>query len=355
MNRWIGMMAALLVSILGAASPTAAQGTTGQAFPLRVAQQPHRWTLPWYLAREKGWWKALGIDSTMSMFSSGAPEIAAGASGSWDVGGAGNIPAVLGAARYGLLTVGIADEEAAIVTIMASKDKAEQYIRDPSLIKGKTIPVATNTNGHWVASTCLEKKFGLKPDEYRFVNLSPSEINAVLSSGQYDISMVWAPNTYLLASTIGAKIICNGKDVGLPLTSNLLAIPSFADKHPDVVAKFLSIYLRSVAWERAHPQQTKEYLGALYKSVGVNISSEYLTQELRHRPMFTLAEQLKIFQPGPGGTSEVAQWSNQVAEFMTSAQIIKSAPDVKKYVTEKYLLMVENDPKLKAFAESAQD
>jgi ABC-type nitrate/sulfonate/bicarbonate transport system substrate-binding protein len=355
MNRWITMLAVSLVPMFGAASPMVAQDTTGQAFPLRVSQQPHRWTLAWYLAREKGWWKALGIDATMSMFSSGAPQIAAGASSSWDVGGAGDIPAVLGAARYGLLTIGIAAEEPAINTIMASKDKAEQYARDPSLIKGKTIPVATNSTGHWAASACLEKKFGLKPDEYRFVNLSASEINAVLSSGRYDISMVWAPNTYLLASTIGAKVICTGKDVALPITSNLLAMPSFADKHPDVVAKFLAIYLRSVAWERAHPQQTIEYLGALYKSVGVEISSEYLSQELHDRLTFTLAEQLKIFEPDPGGTSEVAQWSDQVAEFMKSVQIIKRAPDVKKYVTEKYLLMVENDPKLKAFAESTKD
>jgi ABC-type nitrate/sulfonate/bicarbonate transport system substrate-binding protein len=355
MNRWIGMLAASLVLVLGATSPIVAQDVTGQAFPLRVSQQPHRWALAWYLAREKGWWKALGVDATMSMFSSGAPQVAAGASGSWDLGGAGDIPAVLGAARYGLLTIGIAAEEPAINTIMASKDKADQYIRDPSLIKGKTIPVATNSTGHWAASTCLEKKFGLSPDEYRFINLSASEINAVLSSGQYDISMVWSPNTYLLASTIGAKVICTGKDVGLPITSNLLAMPSFAGKHPDVVAKFLAIFLRSVAWERAHPQQTIEHLGALYRSVGVNISSEYLSRELHDRVTLTLAEQLKIFQPGPAGTSEVARWSDQVADFMKSVQIIKSAPDVKKYVTEKYLLMVDNDPKLKAFAESSQD
>jgi ABC-type nitrate/sulfonate/bicarbonate transport system substrate-binding protein len=355
MNRWIGAVAASLILMVGAASPIAAQDTTAQAYPLRVAQQPQRWSLAWYLAREKGWWKALGIGATMSMFASGAPEIAAGASGSWDVGGAGDIPAVLGAARYGLLTIGIADEEPAINTIMASKDMAEQYAREPSLIKGKTIPVATNSTGHWAASACLEKKFGLKPDEYRFVNLSAPEINAVLNSGQYDISMVWAPNTYLLASTIGAKVICTGKDVGLPITSNLLVIPSFADKHPDVVAKFLAIYLRSVAWERAHPQQTIEYLDALYKSVGVNLPREYLSQELQNRPTFTLAEQLKMFLPGPGGMSKMAQWSDEVAEFMVSAQIIKKAPDAKKYVTEKYLLIIENDPQLKAFAEDGQD
>lgn len=354
MNRRIGIVAALLIAMLAAASPTADQGTE-QAFPLRVAQQPHRWALAWYLAREKGWWKALGIDATMSMFASGAPEIAAGASGSWDVGGAGDVQAVLGAARYGLLTIGIAVEEAAILTVMASKGKAEQYMRDPTLIKGKTIPVATNSNGHWAASVCLEKKFGLKPDEYRFVNLSPAEINAVMSSGQYDISMVWAPNTYLLSSTIGAKIICTGKEVNLPITSNLIANPSFADKHPDVVAKFLAIYLRSVAWERAHPQQTIEYLAALYKSVGVNIPSEYLPKELHDRRTFTLAEQLKMFEPGPDGTSKMEQWSNQVAEFMKSVQSIRRAPDAKKYVTGKYLRMIENDPQLKAFAESSQD
>ena len=41
----------------------------------------------------------------------------------------GNI-AVLGAARYGLMTIGIADEEAAIITIMATKDKADEYAKE---------------------------------------------------------------------------------------------------------------------------------------------------------------------------------------------------------------------------------
>jgi ABC-type nitrate/sulfonate/bicarbonate transport system substrate-binding protein len=355
MYRWIGTLAVSLTAILGTVSPIAAQDATAQAYPLRVAQQPQRWSLAWYLAQEKGWWKALGIEPTMSMFASGAPEIAAGVSGSWDVGGAGDIPAVLGAARYGLLTIGIADKEAAINTVMASKDKADQYVRDPSLIKGKTIPVATNSTGHWAAAECLEKKFGLKSDDYRFVNLSASEINAVLTSGQYDISMVWSPNTYILASNIGAEVICTGKDVALPITSNLLATPSFAEKHPDVVAKFLAIYLHSVAWERAHPQQTIQQVGALYKAVGANIPSEFLSQEVQDRPTYTLAEQLRFFNSAPGRASEIAQWSNQVAEFMKSMQIIQSVPDVNKYITNKFLLMVESDPKLKAFAENGQD
>lgn len=348
-------IAAFLVMMLASGAVTTVANATDAPVAIRVAQQPQRWALEWYIASQKNWWKQIGLEPTMSMFASGAPEVAAGASGSWDLGGAGNIPSVLGAARYGLMTIGIADEEAAINTIMATKDKADAYAKDPSLIKDKVIPVTTNSTGHWAATACLAKKFGLKASDYKFVNLSPPEINAAVTSGRYDISEAWAPNTYILESTIGAKIICSGRDVGLPITSNLFVPPSYAKEHPDVVAKFLAVYLRVVAWERAHPQETVQYLGEFFKSVGVNIPEQYLSRELKDRPAFTLAEQLKIFKAGADGKSDVEKWLEETAEFMKSVAIINKVPDTKSYVSDKFLLMVANDPKLRAFAENAGD
>jgi ABC-type nitrate/sulfonate/bicarbonate transport system substrate-binding protein len=348
-------LAALLVSILAAGAATGPAVAADAPVTIRVAQQPQRWALEWYIATQKDWWKEVGLAPTMSNFASGAPEVAAGASGSWDVGGAGDIPAVLGAARYGLMTIGIADEEAAIITIMATKDKAGEYANNPALIKGKVIPVTTNSTGQWGATACLEKKFGLKPSDYKFVNLSPPEINAAVTSGRYDVSEVWAPNTYILESTIGAKIICTGRDVGLPITSNLFVVPSYAKEHPDLVAKFLAVYLRAVAWERKHPKETVQYLGEFFKSVGVNVPEQYLPRELKDRPAFTLEEQLKIFKAGAGGKSDAAKWSDQTAEFMKSVGTINKIPESKDYVSDKFLLMIANDPKLKAFAENAAD
>jgi NitT/TauT family transport system substrate-binding protein len=350
MNRFFAGFSCLSLVVMQATWPAGAADT-----PMRVAQQPQRWAVEWYIASQKGWWKQLGLEPTMSTFASGAPEVAAGASGSWDVGGAGDIPSVLGAARYGLMTIAIGDEEAAINTIMATKDKADQYVKDPELIKDKVIPMTTNSTGHWAATACLEKKFGLKPTDYKFVNLSPPEINAAVTSGRYDISEVWAPNTYILESTIEAKIICSGRDVGLPITSNIFVVPSYAKDHPDIVAKFLAIYLRAVAWERAHPKEAEKYLGDFFKSVGVNIPERYLARELKDRPSFTLSEQLKIFKGSSTGQSDTAKWSDQTAEFMKSVGMINKIPDAKTYVTDKFLLMVANDPKLKAFAESTGD
>jgi NitT/TauT family transport system substrate-binding protein len=345
--------AVALIAVATIAGQALAQ--TGKPFELRVAQQPQRWALEWYLASKKGWWEKVGLHPTMSTFASGAPEVAAGAAGSWDVGGAGSIPSVLGAGRYKLLTIAFADEEAAINTIMATKDKADGYLKDPALLKGKTIPVPLNSTGHWAASVCLEKKFHLKAGEWTFVNLSPAEINAAISSGRYDVTEAWAPNTYQLEASIDARIICNGRDVSLPITSNLFAHPQFAKEHPDIVAKFLAVYLRAIAWERAHPKETEQYLGEFYTSQGVNIPPKYLARELKDRPAFVLKEQLEMFKGAAQGKSKADDWLNQVAEFMKSVGTLTKVPDTKEYVTDQFLLMIERDPALKKFAEDASD
>ena len=358
MKKWFGWLTGCSLSLAvaaGAPCLTPASNAAENLFPIRIGQQGQRWALEWYIATQKGWWKQVGLTAAISTFSSGAPEIAAGASNSWDMGGAGDIPAVLGATRYGLLTIGIADEEAAIITIMALKDKADEYAKTPSLMKGKTIPVTSNSTGQWGAAACLEKKFGLKSSDYRFVNLSPAEINAAVSSGRYDVSEVWAPNTYILESGIGAKVICTGKEMKLPITSNLFVLPAFAKAHPDVVAKFLAVYLRAVSWERAHPEETIKMLNGFFQSVGVKIPEGYLSRELKDRPAFTLAEQLRIFSHNGSGKSQAEDWSDQVAHFMVSSDIVTKAPDAKSYVTGTYLSMVQNDPALKTFAENTSD
>ncbi|HZP89159.1 MAG TPA: ABC transporter substrate-binding protein [Burkholderiales bacterium] len=353
--RMSSKISAALAFVVAGTIAGSAMAQAGKPFPIRVAQQPQRWAVEWYIATKKGWWEKIGLQPTMSTFASGAPEVAAGAAGSWDVGAAGSIPSVLGAGRYKLQTIAIADEEAAINTIMATKDKADEYLKNPGLLKGKSIPVPLNSTGHWAASVCLEKKFKLKPGEWTFVNLSPAEINAAISSGRYDVTEAWAPNTYQLESTIDARIICSGRDVGLPITSNLFAHPQFAKDHPDIVAKFLALYLRVIAWERAHPKETEQYLGAFYTEQGVNIPPKYLARELKDRPAFTLKEQLDLFKGAGTGKSKADDWLNQVAEFMKSVGTLSKVPDSKEYVTDKFLLMIERDPALKKFAEDSSD
>lgn len=343
---WAILMAVVPLALV----PASANAAGKKNFHLHIAQQPQRWALEWYIATKKGWWKDVDIDPTISTFSSGPPEIAAGASGSWDVGGAGDLPSMLGAAKYGLTTIAIADGESKIITLMATKGDAKKYLANHSLLKGKTIPETSNSTGEWGAAACLQKKFGLSPTEYHFLNLSPAEINAAMTSGRYNLAQVWSPNVYILESTIGAKVICTAAQVGLPITSNIFTTKAFARAHPDIVAKFLAVYLRANAWERKHPKRAVAELGAFYNSVGVKFPHAYLAVELRNRPAYTLNEQLKIFDDNKSETPTVVNWWNKLGSFMKSVGIITTIPSADKYTTGKYLQMISNSPRLRAFA-----
>ena len=88
---------------------------------IKVSYQPALyWSLPFYVASEKGWWAEVGLKPVFSTFPAGVPQIAASASKSWDVGGTGSVPAVLGAARYNLLTIGITNDESVGNALLAS-------------------------------------------------------------------------------------------------------------------------------------------------------------------------------------------------------------------------------------------
>ncbi|MGH7683340.1 MAG: ABC transporter substrate-binding protein, partial [Vulcanimicrobiaceae bacterium] len=125
---WLALLAIVLLS---AVSVTVAKLSAAQMMPIRTSYQPGRWWVEVYIAEQKGWFKKMGLDVTGASFTSGALQIAAGASGSWDIAGSGNIPSVLGAARYGLISMAIADLEDASTAMVALPKSADNYLNNP--------------------------------------------------------------------------------------------------------------------------------------------------------------------------------------------------------------------------------
>src|SRR5437773_7486836 len=127
-----------------------ATGAHAQPTEIKVSYQPALyWALPFYIASEKGWWAELGLKPTYSTFPAGVPQIAASAAKSWDVGGTGSVPAVLGAARYNLLTIGITNDESQGNALLASGAKADAFTRNPGSIKGQLIVLTANSTGDY--------------------------------------------------------------------------------------------------------------------------------------------------------------------------------------------------------------
>jgi len=345
---------ALLFANSALAKDGAAKSWSANPVEVRISYQPAFWALPWFLATEKRWWAEYGLKPKMVLFAAGAAQIAAGASGEWDVGGAGDIPAVLGGSKYGLINIAISDKEQAILSVMAgSADAARRYTTNPKLIAGKEIPVTLNSNQELVTVACLEK-LGAKPGSYKLVNLAPGDINVAMLSRRFDLAGVWAPNTYILEKAIGAKIICRGTDTNVNATGRLFVTPAFAKKEPNAVARFLALYFRAVDWERSNPKETLSYLKKFYASMNMKVPPQNLPDEVKDHVHLGLKEQLALYARSGSSPSTVDRWTDEVAKFLVSKGSIPAVKPVDSYVTDKYLRMISENPDLLKLASDAR-
>ena len=335
-----GFVAALIVVV----APAARAQTE-----IKISYQPALyWALPFYIAEQKGWYAELGLKPVFSTFPAGVPQIAASASKSWDVGGMGSVPAVLGAARYNLLTIGITNDESHGNALLATAKAADAFAKNPASIKGQTIVLTANSTGDYAVQSCLTK-WGLKKADVTIKSMGQAEIISAMSSGNADLGGLWAPNIYTMEEKTGAKLICSGRDAGAIVPGALVVRADYAKEQPQNVAKFLAVYLRSWKWMNAHQPEAIKMMKTFYEQGGVTISEPSMKKEFDTRPTFDLAQQLKIMRSG----GDVDTWLAKIGEFMKANGTFPEAPNVKNFVTDEYLKMVDADPKLKAFANRA--
>jgi len=336
----------LLSATAFAAAATMAQA---QVTEIKVSYQPALyWALPFYVATEKGWWAELGLNPTFSTFPAGVPQIAASASKSWDVGGTGSVPAVLGAVRYNLLTIGLTNDESAGNALVATAAKAEGFMKNPQSIKGQSIVLTANSTGDYAVQSCLAK-WGLKKADVTIKSMGQAEIISAMSSNNVDLGGLWAPNIYTMEEKAGAKVICSGKETGTVIPGALVVRADYAKEQPQNVAKFLAIYLRTWKWMNAHRSEAIAMMKKFYDLGGVSISEASMNKEFDTRPTFDLAQHLKIMDRA-GGRSDVDKWMTQIAEFMKGTGAIADVPPASQYISEEFMRMVDRDPKLKEFA-----
>ena len=342
------MKRVLLAAAAAALSVTASMPAQAQT-KIKISYQPALyWALPFYIATEKGWWKEVGLEPEFSTFPAGAPQVAAAQAKSWDVGGTGSVPAVLGAARFGLITIGLTNDESKANALMVRADKFDALKAKPAAIKGQKILITTNSTVHYASLSCL-KKWGLANADVEFVNLGQAQIISAITSNNGDIAGVWAPNTYTLEEKAGAKVLCSGADADAVVPGALVVRPDFLKENPQVVAKFLAVYLRGWSWAKANPAEARAMMKKFYAQGGVEISDKAADAEFATRPVYSLDEQLKIMDRAKG-KSDVDTWLGNIATFMTDVGTIPKVPEPKAYIDDSAMQLVKKDPALAAFA-----
>jgi NitT/TauT family transport system substrate-binding protein len=317
--------------------------------PIKVSYQVAYWALPFFLAQDKGWWAEAGLKPEFVAYPAGAQQIAGVPSKSWDVGATGSPPAVLGAQRYEIVTIGISNDESTTNAVMARKDKVAAIKANPAKeLKGQQVLLSPNSTGEYATMACL-KKWGLQRSDVQIVPLAPAQLVSAFTGDNGMLAGTWAPNTYTLNDQIGAEVICSGKDAGAMVPGAVITRKDFAQQNPEVVARFLAVYLRAVSYEKSNHAEATAALRKFFEANGVKLKDAYLANEFE-RPIFPLDEQLKLLARPGGGKSTADNAFDALAGYLKSVGTIAEVPDPKTYITDDYLKMVDKNATWKAFA-----
>jgi len=345
---WLMTACVLLVSFVGVSFAAA---------PVKMKtawMDEHETFLVWY-AKEKGWDKEEGLDLELAYFDSGMAIIDALSAGEWVMAGVGAVPAMMGNLRHDTYTVLAGNCEFMANAVMVRPDspiaKTKGYNKDypdvygdPKDVKGKNILCTPMSSAHFALSHWL-RVLGLKDSDVTITDMTQAQALAAFSTGIGDVVVLWAPHMYY-GKEKGWKVVSTPRSTNQRLPTDIIVDKKFADQNPELVAKFLRVYLRAVNMLQQEPLESlvPEYQRFFLEWLGNQYSAELALTDLQTHPVFNYDEQLALFDTSKG-PSAILQWHTKIARLFTENGHI-TADDLKKvesaeYCTDKFLKMVQ--------------
>jgi len=229
-----------------------------------------RWGLfriyqPTYIGIEKGFFREAGVNVEITgLFSSGPAVVQAAGTGQVDAGHSATT-GIAGAVAAGVKVSGIADSQteftdAPLQQWFVLKDSPIQSVAD---LKGKRIGTNGLSGSFYYTTLIALKDAGLRKEDVQFVNLNHDKQGQALMSKQIDICGVIDPYSIQLGKEPSARRLFTGADIlGNKQFSLVFFSKDFIEKNREAVRKFMTGYLRAIAYIRANPDESSSIMAA---------------------------------------------------------------------------------------------
>ena len=348
--------AAIIATLLAVA--VSAQNTK-----VNISIQPAFHGIPIFAAFEFGWFKELGLDVELSMYSSGGPQVKDAVDNqAWDFGIAGSVPNVL-AGSQGIRTIGINNDESATTKVFGAPGVTQW---PPATLYGGIFAATADSTGELLLRKCLDAAGVEFTDAHITENPQSQILNDLDRPGFAEgqpvdgqlpaYGSLWAPNTYTYEESHprDIEVMCSGRDVDFRILGGLMVREEYAKQNSEIVAKILAAYLRGVSFlqNRALEDQVLEISEAFHQFAGIPVSQTALKEDLILRPLFNLDQQLDAMNRNFANNyeSELDKHYLELEDFLFAHNVIGTKYLPKEYVTDEYMKMVSDNEELRAYS-----
>lgn len=315
-------LGAILVVCL-AAFVTATAGEAAR-IPLKISHHPYLHGLPSTYAIEKGLYDI--YDHTIDYYAGGPVQNEAIASGAWEVGTTGIAGAVLGIAGYDIKVLGVVYEEASTTdmwcrrnsALASAKRGANGVLGTADDWRGLTVLTATGTNSHLMLIATLES-LGLNEKDVNIVDCSSvPNVYTAFMAGQGDVAFVWAPFGYSLMEDADFVKVGTLANLGVSLPTLAICTEEAYQKRPEAVKQWLGVFYKACDGLMADKAAAAEMMYEFSEEQGIVMSEKAARLEFEERPLWSAADNVEYFTPGPDGVTGMYKLMISYADFMLS-------------------------------------
>jgi ABC-type nitrate/sulfonate/bicarbonate transport system substrate-binding protein len=254
--RALPIVALVLVALLGDAAGAQTNPT------IRIATTPIDLGAQALYANDLGFFKRAGLNVELSVLTSGSVVASAVSGGSIDIGQA-NIVALAAAHVNGLPFVIVAP--AGYYTSKAPTTQlvvaSSSHLTSAKELDGKTIAVTALKDLNWVGIQSWLSQGGATLDSVKYIEVPQSAVCNVLTSGRADAGILSEPYlSYALESQ--CRVLASTHDAISKefLVGAWFSTTSWAQAHPDLVARFRAVMRETARWANTHHEESSKIL-----------------------------------------------------------------------------------------------
>lgn len=272
MSRFVPKLLAFLLSAALALPALAAT-------PLKVGYLPVTGHAKFFIAKEKGFFAAEGLNVELIQFQNSADGLSAIRAGQLDIGAFGTTAPLVHIAKGADIRIigGIMGQDAAIIT---TAEKAF-VIRKIADLKGKKVATVRLASGDAVLRGALNKAgIDWKKELEIFELKNPPAVIEAVKSGQVDAGVVWGPHD-LRAEEQGLKVVIRSDEISPGHPCCRLAVSrASAESQPQVWKHFLRAILKAEKFARDDRRETVAIITKYLKLDQALIEKAYYSPHL---------------------------------------------------------------------------
>ena len=275
---------------------------------------PH---LPTYIAQEKGWLGACGIEVNPVVFKNGPSMAEAVGAGAWDCGSTGIGGVITGVLNQDMKVIGVAARDeggfqaffarpnSPIVEAGKGHGIIPELYGTADTWRGQEILCAVGTTNQFLLYKTLEN-FGLTLDDVNVVNMDSSAANTAFLTGQGDVAGVSGPIVFaddkkdfvMVSSDAWAKT---------GIVTSFVAAPDAWKEKQEAITKWLEVVIMTNEWIEENQEEAAQYLTRMYEEDGYPSTDEANLDLIKNNPLCSLEYETDIITESEDGTMKMKQ------------------------------------------------